>query len=371
MIQTTFREKKEYLLGAIAALQDQDALAEEISQGKTRLRKLTRAITSAEKAMEDEISGTLKKRKQEIHATYDGRLEDNRSRKKTVLHKRDKKRNERMDARYKEETKDLHARNREMRMEMTKLLRTNKLPSFCGSKLYFVLFYAQGASERLLQMLAFFCMYVCAPVLSVLITRSVVMKQNPKANVAFWCVVVAALWIIGFLLIYFAIYNFTRLHKVDAMSQIREIRTRMDENSKQADAIRTSIQKDKDDSQYNLEAYDEKLSVLEKEAQTIGKEKQKALKTFESETVSMITDEIKNRKMPQIENLRQEKQELEDALSKQERLYDNKVDEIETTYISHLGQDLCRKDRLQELLQIMEDGRAQTVSEAILVYKNQ
>lgn len=66
----------------------------------------------------------------------------------------------------------------------------------------------------------------------------------------------------------------------------------MKANDRQADAIKNSINKDKDESAYNLDAYDEKLANLDAEADTIGAEKQEALRAFEADTRQLIIDEI-------------------------------------------------------------------------------
>lgn len=94
---------------------------------------------------------------------------------------------------------------------------------------------------------------------------------------------------------------------MDAMTQARSIRDKMIANKKQANAIRHSINKDHDDSQYNLDAYDEKMDNLDAEADAIGKEKQEALRSFEEETTSMITEEINNRRLPALEAMKEEK----------------------------------------------------------------
>ena len=40
-------------------------------------------------------------------------------------------------------------------------------------------------------------------------------------------------------------------------------------------------------------------------------------------------------------------------------------------YAAILGEDLCRQDKLEDLIAIMQEGQANTVSEAIAVYKGQ
>lgn len=62
---------------------------------------------------------------------------------------------ERMDKRYHEETKSLRESDKDLKVEMQTLLRKYKLPSFCGKKLYFALFYARNVREFGLKLLTF------------------------------------------------------------------------------------------------------------------------------------------------------------------------------------------------------------------------
>ena len=201
-----------------------------------------------------------------------------------------------MDKRYHEETKSLRESDKDLKVEMQTLLRKYKLPSFCGKKLYFALFYARNVREFGLKLLTFIIGFGGIPGLVTFLVKKLVLDTKKDINVAFWCALIAAGTLIVLLLIYFAIYSKTKLKHMDAMTQARSIRDKMIANKKQANAIRHSINKDHDDSQYNLDAYDEKMDNLDAEADAIGKEKQEALRSFEEETTSMITEEINNRR---------------------------------------------------------------------------
>ena len=149
---------------------------------------------------------------------------------------------------------------------------------------------------------------------------------------------------------------------MDAMTQARSIRDKMIANKKQANAIRHSINKDHDDSQYNLDAYDEKMDNLDAEADAIGKEKQEALRSFE---------EVNNRRLPALEAMKEEKANMENEITAEEKRFSDQTLLIANKYAAILGEDLCRQDKLEDLIAIMQEGQANTVSEAIAVYKGQ
>lgn len=371
MAENIFNEKQDYIVAARDEVIKRDEYAANIDRMKQQQKKLSRSIASEEKSIADEIATTIKKRRQEIQSTYDDRLDDNRARKKKVANKRDKKKEERMDKRYHEETKSLRESDKDLKVEMQTLLRKYKLPSFCGKKLYFALFYARNVREFGLKLLAFIIGFGGIPGLVTFLVKKLVLDTKKDINVAFWCALIAAGTLIVLLLIYFAIYSKTKLKHMDAMTQARSIRDKMIANKKQANAIRHSINKDHDDSQYNLDAYDEKMDNLDAEADAIGKEKQEALRSFEEETTSMITEEINNRRLPALEAMKGEKANMENEIAAEEKRFSDQTLLIANKYAAILGEDFCRQDKLEDLIAIMQEGQANTVSEAIAVYKGQ
>lgn len=371
MAENVFDEKQDYIIAARDEVIKRDAYAANVDRMKQQNKKLSKNIASEEKSISDEIATTIRKRRQEIQSTYDDRLDDNRARKKKVANKRDKKKEERMDKRYHEETKGLRESDKDLQVEMQTLLRKYKLPSFCGKKLYFALFYARNVKEFGLKILSFLIGFCGIPGLVTILVKKLVLDTKKDINVAFWCALVAAGTFILLLLIYFAIYSRTKIKHMDALTQARSIRDKMIANKRQAKAIRHSISKDHDDSQYNLDAYDEKLDNLDAEADAIGKEKQEALRTFEEETTAMITEEINNRRLPALEALKEEKASLENEVAAEEKRFSDQTLLVANKYAAVLGEDLCRQDKLEELIAIMQEGQAETVSEAIRVYKGQ
>lgn len=371
MAENVFDEKQDYIIAARDEVIKRDEYAANVDRMKQQNKKLSKNIASEEKSISDEIATTIRKRRQEIQSTYDDRLDDNRARKKKVANKRDKKKEERMDKRYHEETKGLRESDKDLQVEMQTLLRKYKLPSFCGKKLYFALFYARNVKEFGLKILSFLIGFCGIPGLVTILVKRLVLDTKKDINVAFWCALVAAGTFILLLLIYFAIYSRTKIKHMDALTQARSIRDKMIANKRQAKAIRHSISKDHDDSQYNLDAYDEKLDNLDAEADAIGKEKQEALRVFEEETTAMITEEINNRRLPALEALKEEKASLENEVAAEEKRFSDQTLLVANKYAAVLGEDLCRQDKLEELIAIMQEGQAETVSEAIRVYKGQ
>ena len=85
----------------------------------------------------------------------------------------------------------------------------------------------------------------------------------------------------------------------------------------------------------------------------------------------MITDEINGRRLPALDAMKEEKNNLEREVAAEEKRFSDQLLLVANKYAAFLGEDLCRKDRLEDLITIMEEGQADTVSEAIAIYKGQ
>lgn len=371
MPENVFNENVDYLIVALKEVEKRDAMAAELNKMKAYQKKLSRNIVAEEKSISDEIASTIKKRKQEISDSYDDRLDDNRARKKKVANKRDKKKNQRVNERISNETKDIRKNNRELEVEMKTILKKNKVPTTCASPLYFIMFAARGASEIALMLLVYLIYFAGIPTGIMLLVKKTILEDKKDINMAFWCVLIIAVLVIMQFIIYFVVYNLTKVKHADVIKQIRAIRDKMKANNKQMDAIKNSINKDKDESIYKLDAFDEKLANLDDEADNIGEEKQAALKVFENETKQLIIDEINGRRLQTLEDMKAEKADLEDKITKGEKKYSEKVLYITNQYAPYLGEDLCKSDKLNDLIALMEEEQADTVSAAINLYKGQ
>ena len=115
-------ESQDYLVEAKNQLLNRNQLSDEIDKMHAQQKKMVKNIASEEKSIADEIASTIKKSRQAIVDTYEDRLDENHSKKKGVLNKRDKKKNQRMNARIDEETKDTREKIKDLESEMKGLI---------------------------------------------------------------------------------------------------------------------------------------------------------------------------------------------------------------------------------------------------------
>lgn len=372
--ENVFQENVDYLIEARKTLILVDKIKEELETQRVAAKRLKKTVEAEHKAIEDEVSATLKRRKEEIAATYDKEIEVNRSKIKQIKAKRDKKKSQRMNQRMQEETYEVKEKNRQLMTQMRTKFKQAHLPGFCCHKWFYNIFLPETALEYLLFFLVSILLILGVPVLVSLLVGSKIeisgtKLQNELSSVIVWATLLSSLFSAVYFFVYTLISKMVVMKHKDVLDEGKIILQRMKANQKSIKAIENFIHKEKDDSIYNLEHYDDKLSELEKEAAKIVQEKQDALNLFENETRNLITEEINKRRMPKYNQMKEEERELDDYLNRLEEELQVNTLTLSNQYEAYLGKKYVNRETLESLIKIMKSGEADTVSEAVNYFK--
>ena len=201
-----YDEDQEYLIEARDTISELEDLKDKLEEIKLLQKKNKRAIVREERATGDEISATLKKRKEQIAASYDRQIDVNNSKIRQVQTKKDKKKSQRMEDRINKETADIREENRQLNAAIKTLFKKNHVPAFCNTKMYYCLFSPKGMSEflELLVILLVACGGIPAAVIAILMNT-----KFKTGNHTAMCVLIAALIIITEFIIYFIVNSRT------------------------------------------------------------------------------------------------------------------------------------------------------------------
>lgn len=135
-------------------------------------------------------------------------------------------------------------------------------------------------------------------------------------------------------------------------------------------AAQHSIKKDKDEAMYGLESFDNRINSIGDNIKKTEEEKQNALREFEETVKPDLVKEVEGRYLDKLNLMREELAKKKDEymklddLIKQQRIY------ISSNYEAYLGKEFVNVQRLTELDNIISSGEAQTISQAMAVYKN-
>lgn len=367
MQDNVFNENVDYLYQVQTDLEAVEQLKQEMGEYKNQEKNLKKAIVTEEKSIQDEIAQTIRRRKADIEKVYDNQIDANKSKSRSVRAKRDKAKSKRVDERVSLETADLSEENRQLQVEMRTLFKAQHVPSFCMSKLYYVLFMTKRFPEFLMLIAAVLVTYIGVPALMYVLSVNVFFKGSKQVTLFCTLTVAVTLLILGF--VYILLLNKTKLKYYETLQEGRNIRDKIAANKRQMKAIRNKINKDKDDSQYGLDKYDDKLAELEEELNQISIEKQDAMTAFENETKQVLINEVNDRRLGRLDQMKADLEALEEQMAVLDEDIQNSSVAIANNYGAILGKDFCTPTKVADLISLMEDGTADTVSEAIAAYK--
>lgn len=366
-----FNQNVDFLIQAREEVVACNQMEQKQKQLQEREDKMQKAIAQEEKSIHDEINTTIKKRKAEIENTYDAQLDAGRKKLKKAQEQKNKEKSERVGQRVDEETADVKENSRQLKTEMRTLFKKNHVPAFCQTGFYYALFMPKGIKEILILLLMIVIGLAGIPFGIYELFARVILADKPIVQASYFMALVIALSLIVVLGIYFLIFNLTKVRHRDTIAEGRKIRNQMLANDKNIRAIKNAINKDKDESQYGLDAYDQKIQESQNEMDAIADEKQAALTEFEQQTRNTIIDEINGRRQAKLDDMRQQ------AVAVEEERYDveGKIKEaalaITNKYAKYLGKNICKEETLSDIINIMQTEQIDTISEGIAIYKGE
>lgn len=367
MQDSVFNENVDYLYQVQTDLEAVEQLKKELNEYKNQEKNLKKAIVTEEKSIQDEIAQTIRRRKNEIEKTYDDQIDANKSKSRSVRAKRDKAKSKRVDERVSYETAELTEENRQLQVEMRTLFKAHHVPPFCRGSFFYSLFMTKRFLEILTLIVTVLIAYIGVPSIVYILSARVFFKNN--SSQMYLCTLVTSLVLFLLTFVYVLVINRIKIKHYNTLLEGRNIKDKIAANKRQMKAIRNKINKDKDDSQYGLDKYDDKLDELEEELDQISREKQDAMTVFENETKQILTNEVNDRRLGKLEQMKVNIEEIEEHMAVLDEDIQNSSLAIANNYGAILGKDFCTSSKVADLISLMEDGTADTVSEAIAAYK--
>lgn len=320
-----------------------------------------RELEAAKKAVADTINQTVKKRLDEINASYDKEIGKGQERLRKARAKREKAKNQGMKERIAEETSELREHNRDLKVQMRTLFQKNRVPSWCAGTFYYALYYPRGLKEIMIFLLTLTLCFLAVP--------CGIYFSIPKRMI--WYLV--AVYFVDVLLfggLYVAVGNRTRLRHQETLKRGRDIRNTLRSNNKKIRVITKTIQRDGNEDIYDLEKYDDEIAREEQELSEIASRKKDALNTFENVTKTIISDEIMAGHRERLDQMKRELEDTSEDLRKLESGIKEQNIRITDLYGPYLGKEFLQTEKLAQLSRIIQDGSASNITEAISVYRD-
>ena len=351
-----FNQGVDYLVQARDEIVSCNELDQRQKQLHEKSEKMKKVISQEDKSIHDEINATIKKRKGEIEDSYDRQLDDSRKKMKRAQDEKNKEKSDRIDKRVDVETAGAKEKSRQLKTEMKTLFKKNHVPGFCRSGLYYSLFMPKGFKEFMLLFLMIIIGLAGIPFGMYMLFSKVVLAGKPIVEASYFMTLVIAITLVIVLGIYFLIFNLTKVRHRDTIAEGRKIRNQMRANEKNIQAIKNAINKDKDESQYELGEYDDRIQQIQEELDRIAQQKQGALTEFEQQTKQEIK---RQQEAVEAESVRVAGEVKQASLA------------ITDKYAKYLGKNICKEEALNDIISIMETEQIDTISEGLAIYKGE
>ncbi|WP_394524169.1 hypothetical protein [Lacrimispora sp. JR3] len=350
-----------FLGEACRAVQELSAsrnLLDKFHQEKKRLEK---ELEAEKKAVADAINLTVKKRLEEIEATYDKEIAREQDSLKRMRSKREKAKSQGIKERIEEETEELKENNKELKQQLKDIFRKEGVPLFCRSRLYYALYMPDSFQEwTTLFFSILFCFLAIPCGIYFLIPQ-----RTP-----YYLIGIYFLTILIFGGSYILINNRTKVRHQSALKKGRSIRDFIRANDRKIRLIIRSIKRDRDEAVYNLEKYDDEIARMEQDLTDITEKKREALNTFDKVTKTIISDEIEGNSRDTLDRLSKEYEEAAAKVREAEVRVKEQTLFINDHYASYVGKEYMVPERLDELADMIRMGKASSISEAKAIYKS-
>ena len=347
-------------------VEEYDKVKEACNQAAMDEKKLERELAINQKDLKDTIDSTIKKRRSEIASTYDVEIDRTQDKIKKIKKKREKVKEGGVKERIADATSGLSSQNKDIKKDIKLALKEEKLPAFCGTHFYFMLYFTKGASEVFgcALMILIFLLALPALVWWALPWEKLGDKwQIPSFAITYFVIILFIFFI------YKIIGDRTKGKHADKLNEIRALRDRVRSNDKEINRISTSITHEENEDIEGLGDLDEQIKNEEAVLLKTTSDKENALLNFDRTVSAQIKQEIETRELPRINEI---EKAYKEACAKHTE-FDNRAKEmgihISSDYEAYLGKEYTNVEKIDELISIMEAGNAATVSEAVNTHK--
>ena len=341
------------------AIADSAVKEQEYKDTERSLKAKQKELEIQRKRVEEKINSAIKKARLDMEKGYDEQIN---TAEKAIKEAELKKKNAKAQAvslRMQRENSSLVDENKLLNAEIKEKFKEAQIPFFCNSPFYYSLFYPHTKWDILVCAITIF---ICAGIIPFIITRFV---NSPVVQVLVWILIVAA-----FAALYFLIYALTR--KGDKNEVIRNMRSsvdRIDNNKKFIKKRNKNIKADPDESQYNLYEYDVQVEDAKNQYNAAQADKEAAVKKFEEVESVEIRQQMQEEKAPVFTELEKEIEQMSNDLTVKTANLQEASAKLEE-YSSVLGEKYMRAEKIDELIAVINEGRAATVQEAMDAQKS-
>lgn len=354
-------DPRQYLEELIALVDARDSAKSTLNKGEQQKRELNAKLTSLKNVIDKEKNDTARRRKIDLEAGYDKQIRAAMTEVKNAQDSRQKALNEGISKRTREATKSSYESAANDEKAFKAYVSAQKLPIFMRTKAYFSLFTPTISG------------YVMLLVIFVLVLIISIMGISENAPAGGWllpCFIILLILDIAALCVYVLIWTNTRVKYRDQISAAKEILKSVKTSKKAARDIEKNIRKAGDDSSYGLESFDALISEKNAAKANLEAQKAQALSQFENETKGKLYADIDANYKARLDEMENGIFESENVINTAKNIISEKESTLTSDFVSFVGSENLTHERAAKLLELVNDGSAKSVTEAVSMLTN-
>ncbi len=338
-------------------LEEQADLKKQIENVTAEKKGFEKSLEDEEKAVENSIETTVKRRREQVVATYDKELATAQDKMRDARENKDKEKTKKVNKRIDKETESLVRENKNITEDKKTYLKQKNISSIWDKPLTYIMYFPKTIIEKLQFLLVALIFFVGVPLLVVKLTKLHII----------WEVIIFIVIIALFVIIYMMGYEITRMQNREAFLELYKKRKEIAKNNKKIKKIKKRILKDKDESRYDLGKFDDDINEIEDKINDIVSRKNEQLNEFEKTTTKEIAKEIKDKSKDKINKI---KTDLEKSTNDLKALDDKQKEvtmKLTTGYGPYIGIENLNVRKIDAMLDAINAGQASNISEALSV----
>ncbi len=318
-----------------------------------------KTIKAKEKAINDEINAATRKRQDEIGKSYDDEIAKLKSRSRKVKSKKGKTKQKEVALRIRRETADEREKERQLKLEIRSVYKRENVSGIYNTKLFYSLFMPQYLSDIPVLLLTLIVILLVVPSVAYFL----VFPEKWQTTLGLMLMYFA--FALLYILLYVVILNLTKGAHREVFAEIKGLRADIRANRRDMAKIARRIRKDKDESEYNLDRFDDEMKGITDEIHGILEEKKAALIDFEKDAKNVLADSIREKYSDEMDGLKEylattrEEQKTADARAKELTLL------IAKKYEPYLGKENLSLDIIDQIEARLDSGASKTIGEAL------
>lgn len=341
-------------------VKEYNSTKEKVEVAKTAVKELEKNIESSEKAVKDEIESMLKTRREAVESGFDNEIAKDEEKLKKIQSDRDKVKTKKVKERIAVETSSLREDNKGMNAEIKDAFKRNKIPGFCNTRLFLALFMTKGIKDVAICILTFLVTFLAIPV-----AIYYLIPDMQAWSLIVIYVVIAAITSMTYKLISDKI----KFLHIETINDLFKTKGRIAENKRAIKKIVRAVKKDKNEEIYGLGNFDEKIDAVRKDIDQIKAKKELALEDFANSVKPNIIAEIDGKDRNRINAMKSDFEKKNALLIEMENRVKEQRIYIASNYEAYLGNEFASLEKLEALSEIMNTGGAETIGQAMAVYK--